>query len=98
MQIDWILSEHSPSLSLCLSPSLSLSLSTPSAAAVSVGGLEEDQRVVLGLGGHESLHQQQPALAARRTQRLWLLRLPGGAPGVGAEGQSVHGHRARAHL
>lgn len=42
-----------------LSPSPRLS-----AAAVSVGGSEEDQRVVLGLGGHEPLHQQQPALAA----------------------------------
>lgn len=41
-----------------------LSPSRLSAAAVSVGGSEEDQRVVLGLGGHEPLHQQQPALAA----------------------------------
>lgn len=63
-----------------------------------MGGPAEDQRVVLGLGGYESLHQQQPALAAGRAQRLRLLRLPGGAPGVGAEGQSVHGHRARPHL
>lgn len=75
-----------------------LSYSALSAAAVSMGGPEEDQRVVLGLGGHESLHQQQPALAARRAQRLWLLRLPGGAPGVGVKSKSVHSHRTRTNL
>lgn len=77
---------------------LFLSESAPSAATVSMGGPEEDQRFVLGLGGHESLHQQQPALVARRAQRLGFLRLPGGTPGVGAESQSMHGHCARPHL
>lgn len=36
-----------------------------STAAVSLGGSEEDQCVILGLGGYVSLHQQQSALAAR---------------------------------
>lgn len=76
-----------------LSPSSRLS-----AAAVSVGGSEEDQRVVLGLGGHEPLHQQQPALAAWWAQRLRFLRLPGGTSGVWPSGQSVHCHRTRPHL
>lgn len=42
-----------------------------------VGGVEENQRVLLVLGGHVSFHQQQPAVAAWRAQRRRLLRLPG---------------------
>lgn len=67
-------------------------------AFVALGGPEEDQRVLLGLGGHVTFHQQQPALAARRAQRLGFLRLPGGAAGVGPPGQPVHSHRARPHM
>lgn len=53
-----------------------------SIAAVPLGGLEEDQCVILGLGGHDSLHKQQLALAAWGAQRLWFLCLFGGASGV----------------
>lgn len=46
---------------------VNFSVSSPT-EVVSLGGPEEDQRVVLGLGGHDPLHQRQPALAARRAQ------------------------------
>lgn len=45
-----------------------LSLCLVSAAPVPLGGPEENQRIILGLGGHDPLYQQQPALAARRAQ------------------------------
>ena len=69
-----------------------------STATVPLGRPEENQRVLLGLGGHVPVHQQQPALAARGTQRLWFLCLPGGAPGLGPESQSMHRHSPRPHL
>ena len=55
-----------------------------------VGGTEENQRVVLVLGGHVSLHQHQPAVAARRAQRRRLLRLPGRASVQRTEGSELH--------
>ncbi len=42
-----------------------------------VGGAQENQRVVLVLGGHVALHQHHPAVAAGRAERRRLLRLPG---------------------
>lgn len=33
-----------------------------------LGGAQENQRVVLVLGGHVALHQHHPAVAARRAQ------------------------------
>ena len=45
-----------------------LAICLVSTAAVSLGGPEENQCVILGLGGHDPLHQQQPALAAWRAQ------------------------------
>lgn len=45
----------------------------------SLGGPEEDKHLVLVLGGHVSLHEHVPAVAAWRAQRRRLLRLPGRA-------------------
>lgn len=70
----------------------------PPADVVALGGFEEDQRVLLGLGGHVPLHQHQPALAARRAQRLGVLRLPGAGAGGQPQSQPVHGHHRRPHL
>lgn len=55
-----------------------------------LGGAEEDQRVLLVLGGHVPLHQHQPAVAARRAQRRWLLRVPGRADVQQPEGSVLH--------
>lgn len=73
-------------------------LCVPPAEPVPLGGLEEDQRLLLGLGGHVPLHQQQPALAPRGAQRLGLLRLPGAGASGRAQSQPVHGHHRRPHL
>lgn len=69
-----------------------------STEVVSLGWPEENQRVILGLGGHVPFHQQQPALAAWRAQWLRFLCLLGGASGVRSEGQSMHCHCPRPHL
>ena len=55
-----------------------------------LGGAEEDQRVVLVLGGHVALHQHHPAVAARRAQRRRLLWLPGRAGIQRTEGTNLH--------
>lgn len=55
-----------------------------------LGGAQEDQRVLLVLGGHVALHQHQPAVAARRAQRRRLLRLPGRAGLQQPEGPVLH--------
>lgn len=60
-----------------------------------VGGAQEDQRVVLVLGGHVALHQHQPAVAARRAERRRLLRLPGRAGVQRTEGANLHQPRER---
>lgn len=38
------------------------------AEVISLGWFEEDQRVILGVGRHVTLHQHQPAMAAWRAQ------------------------------
>lgn len=55
-----------------------------------VGGAQEDQRVLLVLGGHVSVHQHQPAVAPRRAQRRRLLRLPGRGGVQRPEGAELH--------
>lgn len=55
-----------------------------------LGGAQENQRVVLVLGGHVALHQHQPAVAARRAERRRVLRLPGRAGIQRAEGANLH--------
>ena len=90
-----VISQHV--LHLTFLPLFSPPLSTP-ADVISLGRPEEDQRVVLGLGGHVTLHQHQPAMVARRAQRLGLLRLPGASPGGRSESQPLHGHQRRPHL
>lgn len=90
-----VISQHV--LHLTFLPLFSPPLSTP-ADVISLGRPEEDQRVVLGLGGHVTLHQHQPAMVARRAQRLGLLRLLGASPGGRSESQPLHGHQRRPHL
>lgn len=65
-------------------------LSSP-AEVISLGRPEEDQRVLLGLGGHVTLHQHQSALVTRRAQRLRILCLPGAGAGSRSESQPLHG-------
>lgn len=72
-------------------------LSTP-AEVISLGWLEEDQRVLLGLGGHVTLHQHQPAMVTWRAQRLGILCLPGAGAGGWSQSQPLHGHHRRPHL
>lgn len=55
-----------------------------------VGGTEEDQRVLLVLGGHVALHQHHPAVAAWWAERRGLLRVPGRACTQRAEGPNLH--------
>lgn len=69
-----------------------------STAAVSLGGPQEDQCVVLGLGGHDPLYQQQPTLAAWWAKRLWFLCIPGGTASVGSESQPLHRKCPWSHL
>lgn len=38
------------------------------AEIISLGGFEEDQCVILGVGRHVTLHQHQPAMVAWRAQ------------------------------
>lgn len=68
------------------------------AEVISMGGPEEDQRFVLGLGGRLSLHQHQPALAAWRAERLGLLCLPGAGAGGWPQSQPLHRHHRWPHL
>lgn len=77
---------------------LKLTLSLTPAEVISLGGLEEDQRVVLGLGGRVTLHQHQPAMVTRRAQRLGLLCLPGAGRGGRSESEPLHGNHRRPHL
>ena len=66
--------------------------------AVAVGRPAQDQRVVLGVGEHGALHQHLAAVAGRRAQRLWLLRLPGAERQHGPQGQRLHRQHGRPHL
>lgn len=77
---------------LCLSSPVPSRHPSPTVQGLgdTVGGAQEDQRVLLVLGGHVSLHQQQPAVAARRTQRRRLLWLPGRGGAQRPEGSELH--------
>ena len=55
-----------------------------------LGGAQEDQRVVLVLGGHVSLHQHLAAVAARRAQRRRILWISGRAGVQRTEGSDLH--------
>lgn len=55
-----------------------------------LGGAQEDQRVVLVLGGHVALHQHHSAVAARRAERRRVLRLPGRAGVQRTESTNLH--------
>lgn len=68
------------------------------AGLISVGRPEEDQCVLLGLGGCVPLHQHQPALVTWRAQRLRLLCLPGEITGSWSEGQPLHRQHGRTDL
>lgn len=55
-----------------------------------LGGAQEDQRVVLVLGGHVALHQHHSTVAARRAERRRVLRLPGRAGVQRTESTNLH--------
>lgn len=63
-----------------------------------MGWTEENQRVVLVLGRHVSLHQHAPPVAPGRTERRWVLRLFGRAFSAGTEGSDVHQRSQRQRL
>lgn len=55
-----------------------------------LGGTQENQRVLLVLGGHVALHEHHPAVAARRAERRRVLWLPGRASIQRTESTNLH--------
>lgn len=55
-----------------------------------VGRTQENQRVLLVLGGHVAVHQHHPAMAAGWAKRRWVLRLPGRAGSHRTESSNLH--------
>lgn len=55
-----------------------------------VGRAQENQRVLLVLGGHVAVHQHHPAMAAGWAKRRRVLRLPGRAGSHRTESSNLH--------
>lgn len=68
------------------------------AEIISLGGFEEDQCVILGVGRHVTIHQHQPAMAAWRAQWLGVLCLPGESASGWPQSQPLHVHHRWSHL
>ena len=64
----------------------------------SVGWTEENQRVLLVLGRHVSLHQHPAPVASRRAKRCWILWLFSRAFPARTEGGNVYQRSQRQRL